>query len=103
MENVVLIVDSGQTARDSTTQFLAFEPLTLVPFQRRMIDVDALGPEGVAWVDAYHAVVRERLLARLALVESERKQRGGEELSPAHRRTLDWILRETEPLAKATN
>lgn len=103
LENVVLVVDSGQAARDSTTQFLAFDALTLVPFQRRLIDVEALGPEAAAWVDAYHAVVRERLLARLALIEAEHHNMDGNALSPARRRTRDWILRETEPLCKPTN
>ncbi|VUZ53129.1 unnamed protein product [Hymenolepis diminuta] len=103
LENVVLVVDSGQAARDSTTQFLAFDALTLVPFQRRLIDVEALGPEAAAWVDAYHAVVRERLLARLALVEAEHHNMDGNALNPARRRTRDWILRETEALCKLTN
>lgn len=103
LENVVLVVDSGQTARNSTTQFLAFEALTLVPFQRRLIDIEALGPEAVAWIDAYHATVRERLLSRLAAVEAEHHSMEGDALGPARRRTRDWILRETEPLCKPTN
>ncbi|KAM7540089.1 hypothetical protein Aperf_G00000037020 [Anoplocephala perfoliata] len=99
LENVVLVVDTGQKARNSPIQFLAFEALTLVPFQRRLIDIEALGAEAVAWVDDYHALVRERLLA---LIETKHNQEGGV-LSAARKRTRDWILRETEPLSQSSN
>ncbi|VDK33680.1 unnamed protein product [Taenia asiatica] len=92
LENVVLVVESPQGSRDAITPFLGFEALTLVPFQRRLIDVAALDKEAVAWVDGYHAKVREHLLTRLAF-EAELKG-----LSVARKRTRDWILRETEPL-----
>lgn len=99
LENVVLVVDAGQKARNSPTQFLSFEALTLVPFQRRLIDVETLGAEAVAWVDGYHAMVRERLLA---LIEAKRSQDGGI-LSAARKRTRDWIFRETEPLSRSSS
>lgn len=92
LENVVLVVESPLGSRDTTTPFLSFEALTLVPFQRRLIDAAVLDKEAVAWVDGYHAKVREQLLTRLAF-EGERKG-----LSAARKRTRDWILRETEPL-----
>ncbi|MFT9014192.1 MAG: aminopeptidase P family protein [Acetobacter sp.] len=40
---------------DSTRQFLEFETLTLAPFDRRLIDTAALGPEDTALLDTYHA------------------------------------------------
>ncbi|MDX1423789.1 MAG: M24 family metallopeptidase C-terminal domain-containing protein, partial [Kiloniellales bacterium] len=40
---------------------LAFETLTLAPFDRALIDADLLDEKEVAWVDAYHARVRETL------------------------------------------
>ncbi|KAL5962811.1 putative Xaa-Pro aminopeptidase P [Taenia solium] len=92
LENVVLVIESPQGSRDAITPFLGFEALTLVPFQRRLIDVAALDREAVAWIDGYHAKVREHLLTRLAF-EAELKG-----LSVARKRTRDWILRETEPL-----
>jgi Xaa-Pro aminopeptidase len=42
-----------------------FETLTLVPYDRRLIETSALAPEERAWVDAYHARVRETLTPRL--------------------------------------
>jgi Xaa-Pro aminopeptidase len=38
--------------------FLSFETLTLVPYDRRLIDVTLLTPAERAQVDAYHARVR---------------------------------------------
>lgn len=58
LENVLLTVPSGTSAFGD---FLAFETLTRCPFDARLIDVARLAPDEVAWVDAYHARVREAL------------------------------------------
>ena len=49
-----------------------------------MIDLHLLTPAELAWMDAYHAEVRQRILP---LVEGE---------------VADWLLKATEPLAGAT-
>ncbi len=41
--------------------FLGFEILTLFPFDRALFDTSIMTEEEVAWVDNYHALVRERL------------------------------------------
>ena len=97
LENVVLVVESTKEVRNSSIPFLTFEALSLVPFQRRFIDPETLSAEELKWVNAYHAKVREQLLSRIAL-EAER---GG--LSPARKRTSEWILRETELLLPTSN
>ncbi|ALM83894.1 aminopeptidase P family protein [Bordetella sp. N] len=43
-------------------EFLAFETLTLCPIDTRCIDRSLLSTDEAAWLDAYHAEVRERLL-----------------------------------------
>jgi Xaa-Pro aminopeptidase len=40
---------------------LGFETLTLAPIDRALIEPSLLMPEERAWVDAYHARVREAL------------------------------------------
>lgn len=47
------------THRFGGISFLGFTPLTLVPIQTKMIDMSLMKPEEVAWLDAYHAQVRE--------------------------------------------
>jgi Xaa-Pro aminopeptidase len=45
---------------------LAFETLTFVPFDRRLILADRLSPGERAWLDAYHAEVLDKLGSRLS-------------------------------------
>jgi Xaa-Pro aminopeptidase len=64
-------------------EFLGFETLTLCPIDTRCIDRDLMRPDEVAWLDGYHATVRERLLP---LVSGEAK---------------DWLIARTEALTAA--
>ena len=52
-------------------QFLCFEPLTLVPFDRDAILADRLSGKEKDWLNAYHSKVRETLLPRLSAEEAE--------------------------------
>jgi Xaa-Pro aminopeptidase len=46
--------------------FYAFEHLTLVPLQRRMMEVGRMSALEIGWVDAYHAECRDKLSPLLA-------------------------------------
>jgi Xaa-Pro aminopeptidase len=63
MENLVLVqpADFGVQKR----KFLRFETLTLAPFDRALIDPALLAPAELAWLNAYHAHVREALTPHL--------------------------------------
>lgn len=63
--------------------FLGFETLTLCPIDTRCIDVSMLDAGEIAWLDAYHAQVRQRLSP---LVEGAARE---------------WLERRTRPLAGA--
>jgi Xaa-Pro aminopeptidase len=78
IENLVANVAIGA---NEFGDFLEFETLTLCPIDTRCIEPGMLGAEDVAWLNAYHAVVRERLLP---LVEGDAKA---------------WLLLRTEPFA----
>ena len=43
-------------------EFLRFETLTLCPIDTRCMDVSIMRADEIAWVNAYHATVRARLL-----------------------------------------
>lgn len=77
IENLVLAVPAQET---EFGQFLAFETLTLCPIDTRCIEPGALTAAEQAWLNAYHAVVRERLLPLVA------------------GRARDWLILRTEPL-----
>ncbi|HEY9569301.1 MAG TPA: aminopeptidase P family protein, partial [Thalassobaculum sp.] len=64
IENLLLAVES-EPAEDSGRPMLAFETITFAPFDRRLIEPTLLDFEEVAWVDAYHAAVRTRVMPDL--------------------------------------
>ena len=78
-ENLVLCLPVMETEFGS---FLGFETLTLFPFDRTLFDLSIMTPEEIAWVDNYHATVRERLTPALT-TEAERT----------------WLAAKTSPLA----
>jgi len=58
IENLVMNVPSTTT---EFGEFLEFETLTLCPIDTRCIDRSLLRADEIAWLNAYHATVRERL------------------------------------------
>ena len=52
------LVTPLQALRGGTREMMGFETLTLVPFDRRLIDPKQLLPWELAWLNAYHARVR---------------------------------------------
>jgi Xaa-Pro aminopeptidase len=40
---------------------MGFETLTFAPIDLRLIEVSLMTPQEIAWLDAYHASVREKL------------------------------------------
>lgn len=65
IENLVMNVPAHTPEGDTFAEMLEFETLTLCPIDTRCIDRSLLRADEVAWLDAYHATVRERLAPRL--------------------------------------
>ena len=65
IENLVLAVTATADVDGAFGEYLEFETLTLCPIDTRCLDLGLLRPDEVAWLDAYHATVRERLAPRL--------------------------------------
>ena len=78
IENLVLAVPAA--VGDEFGEFLEFETLTLCPIDTRCIDRSLLDASEVAWLNAYHATVRERLSP---LVDGAAR---------------DWLLLRTQPI-----
>lgn len=60
LENLVLVTPPDKIA-GGTREMMGFETLTLVPFDRRLIDAKQLVPFEIAWLNAYHARVRREV------------------------------------------
>ncbi|HEY9112184.1 MAG TPA: aminopeptidase P family protein [Rhodanobacteraceae bacterium] len=58
IENLAATVSAGD---GEFGEFLAFETLTLCPIDTRLLDLSLLDATETAWLDDYHASVRERL------------------------------------------
>ena len=58
-ENLLLVVEAQKT--EDFGNFLAFEPLTLFPYDLQLIDRSMLSDEEVAQINDYHRMVRERI------------------------------------------
>ena len=67
LENLIVVavappLEGGDPGRD----WLCFETLTYVPFERRLIDPGLLGEAERAWIDAYHRETHDRLTGGLS-------------------------------------
>ncbi len=80
IENLVLAVPATTTEGSTFGEFLEFETLTLCPIDTRCIERSLLRADEIAWLDQYHATVRERLAP---LVSGA---------------ALDWLMARTQPL-----
>jgi Xaa-Pro aminopeptidase len=77
IENLVVVQPAeGETERE----ILEFETLTLAPIDRRLIESWLLDDAEIAWLDGYHARVRETLTP---LVDAE---------------TAHWLAAATQPI-----
>ncbi len=60
IENLVVVTALPRTD-EAEREMLGFETLTLAPIDRRLVAPDLLASQEIAWLDAYHAQVREIL------------------------------------------
>ncbi len=84
IENLLLNVPVETAENGAFGDMLAFETLTLCPIDARCIEPTLLRSDEIAWLNDYHATVRQRLAPRLA--------------EAADAEALAWLLRRTEPL-----
>lgn len=65
IENLLLNVPAATAENGLFGEMLEFETLTLCPIDARCIDASLLRPDEIAWLNHYHATVRERLAPQL--------------------------------------
>ena len=69
IENLVLNVPAAAVMAAENGgfgEFLEFETLTLCPIDTRCIAMDLMRADEIAWLNGYHATVRERLAPKLS-------------------------------------
>ncbi len=65
IENLVLNVPADTPEGITVAEMLEFETLTLCPIDTRCIERSLLRADEIAWLNAYHTTVRERLAPRV--------------------------------------
>ena len=78
------VVTAPEPVQGGERDMMGFETLTMAPIHRGLIDHKQLDAGELAWLDAYHAEVRKRILP---LVDGE---------------TASWLVKACEPLYGAT-
>ena len=66
IENLVVVQDAPALPGGDARAMLSFETLTWVPIDRRLIDATLLSAGERAWLNDYHAGVRQRLSGRVS-------------------------------------
>ena len=66
IENLVLNVPAATPEGERFGEFLEFETLTLCPIDTRCIEMNLMRADEIAWLNAYHARVRETLAPRVS-------------------------------------
>lgn len=64
-ENLLVVREAPPLEGADAREMLCFETLTFVPIDRRLIDVDMLSAGQLAWINAYHAEVLEKIAPRV--------------------------------------
>jgi Xaa-Pro aminopeptidase len=96
IENLVAVQPvEGASERD----MLCFETLTLAPIDRTLVDRSLIEADEIAWLDAYHARVREVLTP---LVDPETARWLAVATAPIGSEALSRTAGEGGPLARAS-
>jgi Xaa-Pro aminopeptidase len=82
LENLITVVEA-KAPEGAEREMLGFQTLTVAPFDRALIDPSLMTEDEIAWLDAYHARVRDSLAP---LVDRE---------------TGAWLREATKPIAAA--
>ncbi|XP_015715541.2 xaa-Pro aminopeptidase 2 [Coturnix japonica] len=88
IEDVVLVVEAQTKHPTSEKPFLTFEAVSLVPYDRNLIDVSLLSQEHIQYLNAYYETIRARVGPELQRQQLEEE--------------YQWLQRSTEPFAQSS-
>uniref|UniRef100_A0A8V0YRT3 X-prolyl aminopeptidase 2 n=1 Tax=Gallus gallus TaxID=9031 RepID=A0A8V0YRT3_CHICK len=88
IEDVVLVVEAQTKHPTGEKPFLTFEVVSLVPYDRNLIDVSLLSQEHIQYLNAYYETIRARVGPELQRQQLEEEYR--------------WLQRSTEPFPQSS-
>ncbi|XP_074456448.1 xaa-Pro aminopeptidase 2 [Larus michahellis] len=83
IEDVALVVEAQTKHQSKEKPFLTFEVVSLVPYDRNLIDLSLLSPEQIRYLNTYYETIRARVGPELQRQRLEEEYR--------------WLQRNTEP------
>lgn len=84
IENVCITVKKDTPFNFNNKTFCGFENVTLVPIQRKLIDLSMLSDTDIRYLNEYHREVREKLMPLMMQKFPE---------------AVEYLVSETEPIA----
>ncbi|XP_068007976.1 xaa-Pro aminopeptidase 2 [Melanerpes formicivorus] len=88
IEDIALVVEAQTKHQTGEKPFLTFEVVSLVPYDRNLIDLSLLSPEQIQYLNAYYETIRARVGLELLR----------QQLDEEH----EWLWRNTEPFPLGT-
>ncbi|KAI6078397.1 Xaa-Pro aminopeptidase 2 [Aix galericulata] len=88
IEDIALVVEAQTKHPTGEEPFLTFEVVSLVPYDRNLIDVSLLSQEQIKYLNAYYETIRARVGPELQRQQLEEEYR--------------WLQRNTEPFPLAS-
>jgi len=88
LENIVTIVPKNTAHQMKDVNFLAFDTVTLVPIQKKMLVISMLTKDEISYLNSYHQLCREKVGP--LLVEQRKME------------AYEWLNRETEPISEVS-
>ena len=82
IENLALVRDAATEFRFAGKGYMTLEPITYVPIETKLMNVDLMSQGERAWVNSYHEEVRKRVAPRLE----------------GRERALAWLEKKTQPI-----
>lgn len=83
LENVLVVKEADTKFNFGGKGYLCFEHITWAPYQKKMMDLSALAPDEIKWLNEYHSKCREILAPYLNEAE------------------MAWLKQATEPISVA--
>lgn len=80
IENLALIEEAKTEFNFAGKTYMGLKPLTVVPIETKLMDRSIMNEAEVAWVNKYHAVVKEKVTPLL----------------DGNERALAWLKKKTE-------
>ncbi|RZF34650.1 hypothetical protein LSTR_LSTR012732 [Laodelphax striatellus] len=84
LENIVQVVEVQNQLPNQEKSFLTFKPITLVPYETKLIDFKQMEKHQIRWLNAYNKRIRDEV--------------GEEMIRQGRHKLYKWLVQKTDPV-----